>query len=351
MPKDKNKTPASAEQPDSNDPPVKASAKRRAVKLKPGRWKVPALICCVIIIGVILAAVHHKQTAQTPASRPADAVFNVNGRYYTQSEVKSLAAYPTTVGRQSYALAAKNIYNYLVYKAAAQAAGVNFSDTQLEQFRQQNGSTIYKQSNYEAYLNLIAYKADTVQYLQNAASYNTNGHYEGYSFVFHFDETLSWGPGYKSPHYGDTTLLARDKQYAQQKANAYHAQLAQHKITADKALAQIVANPRLGYYYTANNNYSAHFGTSLDSDWQRQVFFQPVITFIKQQKKPGLSAVQTGKVATVPDPKTSSDYADGYYYFVLLTAADPSFKTPQQAFEDQITTVTKHSQYYGVGHG
>jgi hypothetical protein len=206
------------------------------------------------------------------------------------------------------------------------------------------------QRNYEAYLNLIAYKNAANEYIQTAALTSQSGHFEGYSYIFHFDETIANGPRYRSSHYGDQALLARDKKYALDKANYYHSQLEKKAMNPDKALAEIKADPQLGYHYAANTNDSSKFGTNPTVALQTEVFFPTVVQFINQQKQAGLSTIQTGKVRTAVDPRDTSSDKDGYYYFVLLTQADKTPENLDQKVKDKLKTVQLNSTFYGVNH-
>ncbi len=276
-------------------------------------------------------------------------VFTVNGKNYKQNEVKALTSFPVNVQHQSKDKAARGVYEYLKYRVAGEEVGVKFTEAQLNKYREQRGIK-YSQKNYQKYLNLVAYKNDAQELLVREASYNQGGHFEGYTFIFHFDETLIDAPTYTSPHYGDKVLYARDKQYAQKKANFYHKALAANKITPEQAVKEIIADPQLGYFYRANNNESSRFGVAQGVDWRSGVAFSDIVGFIQQQKQPGLSAIQTAKVAAVANSKKASDYAEGYYYFVSLNKLQPTAANRQDALKVSQQRIEKQSKYYGGLH-
>ncbi len=313
------------------------------------RRKVVLTFVCLVAVAVFLTGVFVYSRAKI-SQPPKDVVFSINGRDYNHQQVKDLTEFAVKIDQKSYQAAVKDEYSLLKYKSAAEAIGIKYSTQQLQDYRKQQGLIVYKKKNYEDYLNLVAFKNQTQQRLQDETGNNRDGHFSGYSFTFHFDETLTNAPAYKSPHYGDKAMLERDKKYAQDRAKYYHDQLAQKNITADAALAQIRADKQLGYYYVAGTNDSAKFGITQDDDWQKEVTHPEIASFIKQQTKTGLTSTQTGKVAAVPKPVSSRDYIDGYYYFVLLNQVQPRSKGQGQAMQQSLKKVDAHSKYYGDSH-
>ncbi len=330
----KNKSVATTDQPSSGLPAAEMSDER-------SHWWRVFIFIVITILTVGLGLWIHQQHMKK-------VVFNVNGKNYQQKEVHYLTDFSSKLENIPYATESKTVYELLKYKAAAEAIGITFTDAQLKQYRSQTDGTKYQKKSYEAFLNLAAFKNRTEEYLAKDAVYNKDGYFEGYSFVFRFDESITNFPTYKSPYYGDKALYEKDKKHATDKAKRYRTMLMTHKITADKALAEIKADPKLGYFYKANTNDSAKFGTAQDSNWRREIFHPEIASFVTKQTKPGITAIQTVKVAAVINPKTPSDFADGYYYFVLLSKLQPPIKNPQQALQKSLDTVSKHSKYNGA---
>lgn len=286
-----------------------------------------------------------SQHTSTSRKSHQKVIFTVNGTGYEQDRVEDLLSFLKKNERISTNDATKKLFELLEYKAAAQASNIKFTDGQLSTVRKNSGVKHSPNEKYEQYLNLVAYKNATNDYLETAAANQANGHFAGYSFIFHFDETLTNGDAYRSPNFGNQKLFVRDQKHAMEKAKHYHQLLSSNKISPDNALTEIKKDPLLGYGYATNSNDSSMFDNASSGNWKAEVLYLPIINYISASKTPGLSDIQTGKVKIIPNPATDSDYKDGYYYFVLLNVAQPLPKSVQQTFDENLKTVTQKSKY------
>lgn len=270
-------------------------------------------ILLAVLVGAILLTVRNKNRETSQHVR--DYIIRVNGREYSKSELQFYVQPQKEIGEISEEDAIDNVYSVLMNIEIAKALDIEPSEEAVSlevgstpNFDKQNGLV-------QGWLKLSA-KSNIIE--RTLADYKTNGiNPQGYSYIFRFGENIEWGPSYKAPGFGDQQLIDRDREYAKSKADEYHKKLVDKAITPDKALEEIKADPQLGYFYKANTNKSARFGMTPGS-LERDIFYSDLRTAILDQKSAGVSSVQAGRTAVIPEPQGDSDYAETYYYFLLV---------------------------------
>ena len=114
-------------------------------------------------------------------------------------------------------------------------------------------------------------------------------------------------------------------------------------MSADQVLAAVKADPRLWSQNQPNSNLSARFGQEPSKNWRTQVFYGDIVDYISQQKSSGLSDIKTGKTGIKINPTKAEDYAETYYYFVLLEKTGSTVIKAE--FNSNLNNLKAH--YYG----
>lgn len=297
-----------------------------------------------IIVGVLILIIglvawwflvhdynHEYYWARLTHSRPI--VFKVGTTAYDRPAVDHLAAYLTQVAYQSTSQAARTVFDDLKIQAAAKAASVIPSDSEITSQLSELG---YGQAVRQTY----AYPALSAFALVAplAARRQSQGQYSGYSFVFWFGQHLS-----KASPVGNAQLVAADRSYAEQQATHYHDLLKNQQITPGQALSDIRADTKLAMIFMVpGSNPSTQFGTASNPFWQQAVNLPSVVTFIKQQTKTGLSTIQIGQIPSASSQKPT----DSYFYFVLLGRAQPAAGDIYTDFQHSLQSLK--TKYYGI---
>lgn len=291
------------------------------------KWLVGAAVVIVIILGWWLATNYSGNTA-----------FKVNGKRYSQDEVKNLAAYQTNVQHVPYSIAAKKVYNTVRYQTAAQS--VHITVTPAEEKRYGINTDAATQKKYKSWMDIVAYDNAVAAKLPQA----TNNGKEGYAYIFWFGDAVQPSYGTPAPGYGNPQVYQADQKYASQQANYYHDQLQNKKMTPSQVLTAVKKNPKLAPYGVPASNQSRQFGTDTYQSWQNQLSNSAIIQYASSVSSDNtLSSIRTDTTATKlgVDP---GKFVNAYYYIVLVQKAHVANIT-QQFHQAQATMKAK---YYGV---
>ncbi len=297
-------------------------------------WVVIILVVIAAAVLVDLYRTHHKSY-----------VFVIEKTGYTKAQVQPAANFLITTIKKSSDDAYKEVFELYKYRAAAQKIGVTPSNNDLEKQRRgldQTYTDSVKDPNYKAWAELAAFKS-TIQESFLQRNLGTATTYKGYSFIFWFGNHLDYTPDYTPPGgYSNPTLINQDKDYAKQQAQSYHDKLKSGKLTADQLVTAIQKDPKLGFQYTADANFSTHFGTDLGKAWQQQVVYQSVVDYINHHASASLSDIQTGKISAQTAATAPISSVDAFYYFVKLDGSAPT----SQQFNDTLKNLK--TTYHGV---
>lgn len=265
-------------------------------------------------------------------------VFKIENRVYRQSELDKMAELPLANG-QTKTVVIKQIYDDSMNKQAANGMGIKFTQAEINKIRKYTNTLNANGKEVNEWADLVAFNHLLNAYLEE----NKEGLYKGYSLIFRFGEHIERGPDFIPSGYGDPKLIAIDRAYAKEKADYYHQQLKDKKLTAGEVLALLKKDPKLGYLNLTNTNRSVQFGNSAVKPWDQEVSFDEVKNYVKQQSSPGLSEVMIGK--TVPDFLRNKDSVESFFYIVQLDQI--VIKGSQRETLQGITSKIK-SRYYGL---
>lgn len=269
--------------------------------------RVTLFVLAVVFLLVILSLMFIRSKDKT--------VFRINDKSYSQDEVTKIIAYPVGKGVDKNTVS-KQAFEYLKREEAAKKAGIEIPESEVIAAKKVIfGSNIEsQQGGNDAWLRKPAFDLA----LQNKLDQSSKGgSFKGYSFIFRFGQRLESGPGYTPPGHKDPKLVAQDRAYAEAESKRYLELLKSGNIKPEDALKAIKNDPKLGYQNTPGTNKSVRFGYTQKS-WEGEVFHQPVSEYIKKSASSGLSAVQTGKTSIVDVPRNDADYAETFFYIVLL---------------------------------
>jgi hypothetical protein len=265
------------------------------------------------------------------------AVFKINGKKYSKTEVKKLAAFQTDVQHVPYKTAAKKVYDALCYQAAAQSVHITVTAGAQKGAAINVDATTYKK--YKTWIDILSYDDAVKAKLPQA----TKDGAKGYAYVFWFGDAVQPSYDQPAPKYGNQKVYQADQQYAQGRANYYHDQLQNKKMTPNQVLTAVRNDPRLAPRGYAPDNSSTIFGTTTYQTWQDQLRNNTIATYVKSASDNSLSLIMTDTTATKLglDP---GQYVDAYYYFVLVQ------KTHIPNITQQLndTRSKLNAKYYGV---
>lgn len=265
------------------------------------------------------------------------AVFKINGKSYSQAEVKQLAAYQVDKQHVPYKTAAKKVYDALRYQVAAQSIKITVTPAEEKKVATNVDTATYKK--YKTWIDILAYDDAVKAKLPPA----TNDGAKGYAYVFWFGDAVQPSYGDTSPKYGNQQDYQADQQYAQGRANYYHDQLQNKKMTPDQVLAAVRKDPKLAPRGQTASNSSTVFGTKTYETWQDQLRNNTIATYVKSASDNSLSPIKTDTTATKLgiDP---GQYVNAYYYMVWVQ------KTHIANITQQLNDAQSHlnAKYYGV---
>lgn len=266
------------------------------------------------IIGLAVLIVALLVAALSAFIKSRDVVFSIDGRNYKTAEVDRLIRYPVVNGIKRDD-AARTAYAQLKDKAAAKKAGITITETRVQVASEElvYGTPAAKKSVYNSWLRLGAYEMLLKNELKNTAN-----SYQGYSYIFWFGQHLEKGSDYISPDYGNPTLIAADKAYAESRANYYHDQLVAKKIKPADIVTQIQADPKLVYTFQPGPyaNASKYFSSDDPTPLKEQLAFSSVNDYVLAQTKPGISGVKLGTSPLLTNKPGGTSDVETHFSFV-----------------------------------
>lgn len=289
---------------------------------KPGRiWFI--LVAAVVIGGLITW--WFIKNAPKSTNNKDKVVFVINGKKYKETEVKQYTDFLTIDLGKNKEDATKDVFELLKYKIVAQKLDIKLSTEQIKATTE-NFNRIYASykdtSEYKKWVELASLKESIDK---NFMTYSDKLGYKGYSFILWFGNHISYTEDYTPPGgYGNKTFIEEDRNYAKQRADYYHDQLKNSKMSPDKALEEIKKDPKLGYHYTAGANLSVRFGTDLEKSWDSQVQYNSVKEYINNNSKIALSDVLIGKTTGIISAKGQREERETFYYIVKIDGTAPS---------------------------
>lgn len=259
--------------------------------------------------------------------RKTSSAFEIDGKYYSKSQIKGMSDYATKYGAEG-GDAAKNIFEMYRIKTASQKTGIEPTIKDINSAK--NDLKLPNYNKYsEDYIELAAY----VSALEKSYLTYSFDKSSGYSFVFDFSKDMqednSVGPNYES-----------DKQYAKNRAEYYYKQLKEKKITPDQLLVAIKKDNRIGRLPL-----SVRYGPNNNGGLKSQLFNNDIYNYVISQKKPGLSNIMVAEVQNsigIENPK----YRDGHYFFVLIETVGSKYANPSKTIQE--TMNAQKSSYFGV---
>jgi hypothetical protein len=265
------------------------------------------------------------------------AVFKINGKSYSQADVKKLAAYQVDKQHIPYKVAAKKVYDVLSYQAAAQSVHITVTPAEEKKVATNVDAATYKK--YKTWIDILAYNDAVKAKLPKAISDGA----KGYVYVFWFGDAVQPSYGEQAPKYGNQQAYKTDQQYAKGRADYYHDQLQNKKMTPDKVLTAVRKDPKLAPRGQPASNPSAAFGNKTYENWQGQLNDKGIITYAKSA-----ADNSTGPITTSPTASrlgvNPGQYVDAYFYFVFVQ------KTHISNITQRLNDARSHlnAKYYGV---
>lgn len=296
------------------------------------RRKMAVLLSGILILittgiaGYLLINQQSSKNAEYDLEKGA-LVFTIDDKGYYESEIKPMVGYITDSFKKDNKEALDSLVDLYKYKAVAGKLGFSPSqeaiDSQKEVLIKNTYMNDVDKKGFGEWINLVAFKeAIAVNFSMQSA--DDDNSFKGYSFIFWFGNRIARSDDYIPPGgYDNLELLNSDKEYAKQKAEYYHKQLTDKKMTLDEVLEAVSSDPKIGLLYTTDKPLSKKFGYNIASLWQDQVGYEDVSSFIKSHPQKGLSAIQTGKIDSSLSGE-SSDMIDAFYYFVDIDGENVS---------------------------
>ncbi len=266
------------------------------------------LLALLILAAVVVVTVLRSQVK-------ANAVFTIDGRAYSDKEVKEIINFATENGEPANQ-AAREAFGYLKRQHVAQDLSIKVSQKDINAKRNEIFGSSKKIKNSQ-WTNLVAYNDALIGSLDKLAE---NANINGYVYVFFFGQQIERGPAYTPPHYGDKNIINRDRAYANKQANIYHRQLANGNLSPKEAFKKIEADAKIGWFNKTNSNPSGYFmGSNLVG--KPDSLPADVVDYLNSSDiKKGLSNIKIGRTpvnSTIQKPDTNSTQ-ETYYYFVLV---------------------------------
>jgi hypothetical protein len=300
------------------------------------RKKIALLLIIVVVLGVGIYYVTrvHKISIK-------DTAFQISGTRYSKTEISAMAGYAAQQGGLSKSQEAKMIFEFYKTEVAAQKLGIVPTSSELQ--TEAKALSFSKSANVtdQQYINLVKFNNALVN--ETYRRY-TQGNYQGDLLVFDFSERILPPSPYNIAPVagqGNQSLIQQDKKYADQQARAYYTAYKKDPNSLKSLNSQLQAKKKTGFHGEALS-----FQSSPTSDLLTQLsFYGDAYSYVTSQVKPGLSTVRVGKEPTKLNP-SSSDYVDGYYYFVNLRQVRPAIKNPN----GEVVAQEKKLQaaYYGL---
>lgn len=309
------------QKPPEVDMPVPASPKKAGLRSKLHLTRkgvlVGVILLCLVAAGVGAYYLKNRNSSPNISTDSQEYIIKVNGKTYAKDGLSYLIRPVMESRKVSEDEAIDLIYKTLVTIEIGKSLAVEPSEDAVTAEVKKTPGTDNLTGFDLSWIRTIA-KSNIVERTLETLKVNGTG-FKGYSYIFRFSQNQVLSPVStdNSPGYGNKELIEQDKQYAKSKADEYHKKLADKTITPDKALEEIKNDPRLGFMNAPGANESIHYGLTAKSLIQ-DVYFETVLSFIQDSKVPGLTDMQIGKTAIKPEPQNDADYAETYYYFVLV---------------------------------
>jgi hypothetical protein len=234
--------------------------------------------------------------------------FIIDNQKYTKTDIKKLVAYVNQISPKTDNV--KIAFEAYENQAAAKKLGITvpqkFIDNEKESLSKLYGK--YPGSPNNSWVELIAYDNGLKQFLDSDL---TSGTPQGYSFVFWANQHVAayYITGTPPDGTGNQAVIDADKAYALSKANYYHDQILNKKITHDNALAEIKADLKLNQGLSSNANFSVKFGYSSSKSWLSEVYVPNIQQYISSLSSVGISGVQTAELVS-----GKVDYGTFYFF-------------------------------------
>lgn len=289
----------------------------RLSKFKGKRSKL-IVLCIVLTVGIVGFVAYSLVNKSREDKDPV--VFSIDDRKFRTSEVNPFIDLASQYGVDD--KKAKNaVIEAMKLKIATNKLNIEVSDKAIRDALQTTSyAKIAKATEpLDKWVELIGYRLATENIQKSQAKVAK----QGYAFVFYFGNLIIPNEPADSNFsgFGSQTLIDKDKEYAIKKAEEYHKNLTEGKITPDQALEQLRADKQLNFGYLANSSYSIKFGTGNDPSvtWQNEVRLQDIVNHInKETKVKEFSEVKSGTLSINP---SSSETKEAYRFFTYLTSS------------------------------
>lgn len=302
------------------------------------RAKSKAKLITVLAIVVLVVA---GALAYTFIIDPNSTALTVGNKKYTKQELQKIVdeAKKAGVARDD---AIKKLTDYEKRKQAAKKLGVEPTKEQLDQASKSalTGSK-EKIDTKSTWHKITIYPKALEAALQQAEA----GYYTGTVFIFYFSrfiESLSSSQAMTpeiQASFRNPAAVASDREYAQERANHYHAELKAGRVDDSQVVSAIKADSRLSPNGALNQ--SGSFTTSpegmsylgsgasarIGGGWADSL---PLIS------SPGLSDIKVGKVTQSDLPNTPE--VDGNFYFIKVDSVKAPAAGIRQRFEQEINS-------------
>ncbi len=322
----------------AEEQPKKHSKKQRRKK-----WLVSLpIVAAVLVIGLLVFSV---ATYVKYNVVPSGAAFTIDGRAYSQEEVKEIVSYPVKTGEMTPEKATKQAFEMLKRKRTAEKLQIDITNEAVsynkkELFPENSAKQKSQWGGLVAYNDLLE-----AQLTENSDSKKMNDQVVGYAFIFLFGHCIEKGPDFEPDCLNDQKQIKKDRDYAKERAEHYRAKLQSGSITPKKALEEIQKDPRLGFMQTAGANPSAQFenfqtvgteGVDTDVTVGSGPLEKSVEDYIRSGKiQEGLSQIMEGKTVAdaVADQNDAKNWVPTYYFFTDVSTLSKAV-TKQQFNEE-----------------
>jgi len=283
-------------------------------------WLTTTTVVIIIALGYGSLWWYRSNTAKSTIGK-GKTIFIIEGKKYKDTEVESYTDFLTKYLEKEEEAAVKEVFELIKYKTAAEKVGISLSDTRITDARKllDEQNDVYKDtSEYKKWAELESVRVAVDQSLQSSSEDTA---YKGYSYIFWFGNRLSYTPDFTPPGgYGDEKKVKEDRDYAKQRADYYHDQIKNGKITEDQAIKEIKDDPKLCYQYNAGSNFSVRFGSELSKSWSKQIYYKSVSDYASKNSAIELGDVRVGKTFVKKSLAENTEYeeAETFYYFVKM---------------------------------
>ena len=298
------------------------------------------LIIITVVFAILALASFAVVKYKDKAADKGKVVFVVDGENYYEADLEPIIKYAYNRGldRDEAAKEAFELYKKI---KVSEKLGISPDDKSVQSEQQRIINEIaegYNKADDEPWINLLA--------RSNAIDNNigTQYGYKGYAFDVFFGQHLQYGPSFKPEGLNSKELVTADRKYAEERANFYHKQLKENKMSAEEVIKALNNDRRLSALPDGKTSNSVKFGFSKSEDslWSNEIFYQSIVDFVRNQQQTGISDIQVGKASV---DGSASSLEDMYYYFVLLEEIPKGTNVTQGELEEQISNL--EAQYIG----